>query len=172
MRKPLASGESIRPVRRSDLEAVARLCGELGYPPDPPDPPDPLDPGHGALARRLDTLLREPRHAVLVAEREGQGVIGLVHVYTDTWLVLAATADIGGLVVSEAHRGSGVGARLLAAAEAWAAAHGCRRLFVRTNAIRERAHRFYERQGYDLLKSQRVYQRRLPPAARSGQRSS
>ena len=160
-------------MRRSDLEAVARLCGELGYPPDPPDPADPLDPGpgHGELARRLDTLLREPRHAVLVAEREGQGVIGLVHVYTDTWLVLAATAEIGGLVVSEGRRGSGVGARLLAAAEAWAAAHGCRRLFVRTNAIRERAHRFYERKGYDLLKHQRVYQRRLP-AGGNAQRSS
>ena len=143
-------GEHIRSARSVDLEVITRLCGELGYPSAARD-----------IGPRLEALFRESRHAVLVAEREGEGVVGLVHVYTDTWLVLGATAEIGGLVVADGSRCSGVGARLLEAAERWAAAKGCRRLVIRTNAVRKRAHRFYERQGYDLLKSQRVYQREL-----------
>jgi GNAT superfamily N-acetyltransferase len=129
---------------------IVRLCGELGYPAADRD-----------IGPRLEALLREPRHAVLVTEREGEGVVGFIHVYTDTWLVLGATAEIGGLIVAAGCRCSGVGARLLEAAERWAAVKGCRRLLIRTNAVRERAHRFYERQGYALLKSQRVYQRDL-----------
>ena len=142
--------ERIRPARGTDLEAVASLCAELGYPLELTE-----------LSSRLSALAQEPRHALLVADRPGEGVIGLVHVYTDTWLVMASTAEIGGLVVREGLRGDGVGAHLLAAAERWASERGCSRLFVRTNAIRQRAHRFYERQGYGLLKSQRVYQRTL-----------
>lgn len=143
--------ELIRAAREEDLQDVALLCGQLGYPVE-----------IGELAGRLRALTLEARHAVLVAERRGEGgLVGLVHVYTDTWLVLACTAEIGGLVVREGFRGHGVGARLLTAAELWAAERGCSRLFVRTNALRERAHRFYERQGYELLKSQRVYQRAL-----------
>jgi len=142
--------ERIRPAGSADLPAVAKLCGQLGYPDEVP-----------AIGARLATLLAEPRHAVLVAERTGQGIVGLIHVYTDTWLVLGETAEIGGLVVAEGFRGDGTGARLLCEAERWAAARGCARLFVRTNAVRERAHRFYERQGYTLLKTQRIYTRAL-----------
>jgi len=142
--------ERIRAVRSEDLGAVVSLCGQLGY-------PDEMT----SIGARLERLLAEPRHAVLVAERAGQGIVGLIHVYTDTWLVLGETAEIGGLVVAEGFRGAGTGARLLSAAERWAAARECSRLFVRTNTVRERAHRFYERQGYTLLKTQRVYTRNL-----------
>jgi GNAT superfamily N-acetyltransferase len=144
------AGEQIRRACSLDLEAIVRLCGQLGYHDEPQ-----------TVGRRLAALLGEPRHAVLVSEREGEGITGLVHVYTDTWLVVDPTAEIGGLVVAEGRRCRGIGARLLQAAERWASDKGCRRLLVRTNAIRERAHRFYEREGYRLLKSQRVYQREL-----------
>jgi GNAT superfamily N-acetyltransferase len=143
--------ERIRAARSDDLQPIVRLCGQLGYPAQAP-----------TIADRLAGLLGEQRHAVLVAERAGEGVVGLIHVYTDIWLVMGETAEVGGLVVAEGSRGEGTGARLLGAAERWAAARGCTRLVVRTNAVRERAHRFYERQGYALLKTQRVYARLLP----------
>jgi len=48
---------------------------------------------------------------------------------------------------------AGVGAELLDSAERWARARGCRRLVVATRITRERAHRFYEREGYAVAKT-------------------
>ena len=56
--------------------------------------------------------------------------------------------DIGGLVVDDGHRSAGIGAELLAAAEAWARESGATKMVVRSRVARERAHRFYEREGY------------------------
>lgn len=56
----------------------------------------------------------------------------------------------------------GVGATLLAAAEAWAAARGHDTLRVRSNVIRVDAHRFYERLGYERVKQSLVFQKHLP----------
>lgn len=47
-------------------------------------------------------------------------------------------------------RGRGVGAALFRAAEAWAAARGCRQLKVETQNVNVPACRFYARQGYVL----------------------
>ena len=60
---------------------------------------------------------------------------------------------IVGLVIVEGHRSAGIGAALLAAAEAWARARGCKRLVVATRITRERAHRFYAREGYEVSKT-------------------
>jgi GNAT superfamily N-acetyltransferase len=58
-----------------------------------------------------------------------------------------------GLVVGEAHRSARIGAELLAAAEHWARARGCRELVVATRITRERAHRFYAREGFAVSKT-------------------
>lgn len=72
-----------------------------------------------------------------------------------------AFAELAGLVVDESVRGSGVGAALLAAAEDWARAQGFASMRVRSNVIRERAHRFYEREGYARIKAQAVFRKPL-----------
>ena len=55
------------------------------------------------------------------------------------------------------HRASG----LLAAAEAWAREHGFASMRVRSNILRERAHRFYLREGYIEKKRQAVFLKRF-----------
>jgi GNAT superfamily N-acetyltransferase len=45
----------------------------------------------------------------------------------------------------------------VSAAETWAAKRGAKRLRVRSNVMRERAHRFYERLGYTITKRQAVF---------------
>jgi GNAT superfamily N-acetyltransferase len=65
------------------------------------------------------------------------------------------------LVVDERARGAGVGRELVASAEAWAVARGCRRLTVATRITRERAHRFYLREGFSLDKTSHVFQKPL-----------
>jgi GNAT superfamily N-acetyltransferase len=66
-----------------------------------------------------------------------------------------------GLVVDESVRSRGIGARLLERGEAWAQERGCRTMLVGTRITRERAHRFYERQGYDLLKTSHFFEKPL-----------
>jgi len=48
------------------------------------------------------------------------------------------TGTLGGLVVGEAHRRGGIGARLVAAAERWAEEQGCNTLFVPGSIVRRR----------------------------------
>ncbi|MNH05734.1 aminoalkylphosphonic acid N-acetyltransferase [compost metagenome] len=55
---------------------------------------------------------------------------------------------ISALVIDEGARGGGMGARLLAAAEARALASGCSQLELSSSLKREGAHRFYLAQGY------------------------
>jgi N-acetylglutamate synthase-like GNAT family acetyltransferase len=142
---------AIRRAREEDAQAIAMLTKELGYEATP-------DQIHTRL-----TAFSGDDHAVLVAESV-EGVIGWMHVAATLLLESGALAEIRGLVVTENRRSSGVGAQLVRAAEEWAASRGIERLRVRTNVTRERAHRFYERGGFHLLKEQRVYEKALSPS--------
>ena len=53
------------------------------------------------------------------------------------------------MVVAEAARSGGVGAALVAEAEARLKADGCGLIEITSNAKRLRAHAFYERLGYE-----------------------
>lgn len=140
----------IRPMTAADAPLVADLTTQLGYP-----------TGAEETAERLATLESRPdEHAALVAEEEDRAV-GWVHVTIYTSLESGRVATLGGLVVDEAHRSGGIGAELLAAAEAWAREHGADRMVVRSRIARERAHRFYAREGYTLLKTSHVFEKRL-----------
>lgn len=137
----------VRPMTPADVAVVADLTTQLGYPTSVQE-----------TASRLAAL--DDPHAALVAEEDGRAV-GWIHVALATSLVSGFTADIGGLVVDDASRSSGIGAELLAAAETWAREHGASRMVVRSRIARERAHRFYEREGYALIKTSHVFEKSL-----------
>ena len=114
------------------------------------------------MAARLRSIGTRPDHAVLVAA-DGPRLLGWVHVFVTRLLETDARAEIGGLVVDEACRGRGLGKALVRSAEAWARSYGLRLLRVHSNVTRERAHRFYEREGFREEKRQTVFTRELPP---------
>ena len=128
---------------------MARLSGQLGYPADA-----------NAIGHRLRGIDEHRAGMVLVAEIDGV-VAGWAEVSAQFHLVHDARAELAGLVVDERARGSGVGATLLHAAEAWATEQGYRELVVRSNVIRERAHGFYLREGYAEYKRQAVFVKKL-----------
>jgi N-acetylglutamate synthase-like GNAT family acetyltransferase len=140
---------TIRRAEDSDAQAVAELSRQLGYPATREE--------IGARIRRLQAL---EDHAVLVAVRGG-AVIGWVHVQARRSLELADYGEITGMVVDERSRSGGVGAQLVAATEAWVVTRGLTALRVRSNVVRERAHAFYERLGFSLRKSQKVFTKEL-----------
>ena len=134
---------SIRPARQEDAESLANLATQLGYPSTAEQ-----------IRERFDILRARPdENAVLVAEVDGV-VVGWVHAHTYKLLVEAPEVEIGGLVVDENLRGQGIGEELMHDAEAWAREQGCASVYVRSNTIRTRAHEFYKRIGYEILKSQ------------------
>jgi GNAT superfamily N-acetyltransferase len=142
----------IRQMMAADASHVADLTTQLGYPTAP-----------GETTERLAILAARPDdHAALVAEEDGRAV-GWVHVAIYTSLESGRVATIGGLVVDETHRSGGIGAELLAAAEEWARENGAGKMTVRSRVTRERAHRFYEREGYALVKTSHVFEKRFVP---------
>ncbi len=131
----------IRRAERDDAAKLADLCGQLGYPST-----------QEQVAERLKVLVDDRDHAIFVAEMGGE-VVGWVQALVLRLLVEDAQAQIGGLVVDEAHRNQKIGEKLMEAAEEWTREQGLRRVYVTSNIKRERAHKFYERIGYEKLKT-------------------
>jgi GNAT superfamily N-acetyltransferase len=131
---------------------MVELNDQLGYPTT-----------EAELRRRLDAVLDSPEDAVLVAVDGDDRAIGWVHVGVELLLEASDVACIRGLVIDEGHRSAGIGADLLRAAEAWARGRGCARMTVRSRVARERAHRFYQREGYRLEKTSHVFRKPLVP---------
>jgi GNAT superfamily N-acetyltransferase len=140
----------IRPATTSDAAAVADLSAQLGYPTD-----------EQTVAMRIGLLTSRPDHVVLVAVGAEDRPVGWIHLERSWSLAEDSQVVIGGLVVSEADRSAGIGAELIQAGERWARGHGGTRMVVRTRTTRQRAHRFYEREGFRLVKESRVYAKTL-----------
>jgi len=143
-------GLGIRPARQGDARAIAELSGQLGYPASEQE-----------MAGRLALLLKRRQGAVLVAETAAHQVVGWLHVSLTPLLEVPLRAEVNGLIVKEELRSLGAGAKLLQAAERWARAKGCIGMSVRSNVIRQRAHAFYLRQGYEHYKTQKAFRKDL-----------
>jgi GNAT superfamily N-acetyltransferase len=59
-------------------------------------------------------------------------------------------------------RSLGVGKRLCAEVEAWSREKGIAVVRVTSRITRERAHRFYLREGYEQIKTSAVFEKVLP----------
>jgi GNAT superfamily N-acetyltransferase len=141
----------VRAARDEDVPALAALSGQLGYP-----------VGETEMAERLARVRAQRLGEVFVGLLEDEpGVRGWTHVVPRLQLEETPFAELAGLVVAESARGLGVGAALLAAAEGWAREAGFALMRVRSNVVRERAHRFYEREGYCLVKRQAVFHKSI-----------
>src|SRR5258708_33133383 len=111
----------------------------------------------GKMAGRVGQLRRGSKHAVFGAECSDVGPVGWLHVSTSHLLESDTRAEVNGLIVAEGQRSAGAGAKLLQAAEEWARRRGCKGMNVRSNVIRERAHKFYEVHGYEHYKTQKSF---------------
>jgi GNAT superfamily N-acetyltransferase len=138
----------IVPARDEHAEALAALCGQLGY------------PTTAAIVRERLAGLDPAVHAVWVALRHDVAR-GWAHVAETRALEYEPCAELLGLVVDADSRSSGAGAALVAAAEDWARGRGLREMRVRSRDTRERAHAFYRRAGYEEWKRQVVFRKAL-----------
>jgi GNAT superfamily N-acetyltransferase len=138
--------DSIRVASPSDADSLARLCEQLGY------------PSTAAQVRERLRLLDDPERTLLVAGAAG-GVAGFIDVHVQRTVEEDPFGEVGGLVVAEEYRGSGLGAALIEAATAWSRERGVARLWIRANLARgDAAHGFYAHLGCRAVKDQRVYE--------------
>jgi GNAT superfamily N-acetyltransferase len=139
----------IRRARASDVARLASLADELGYP---------------TTVAEMKTRFRRVKpaalNAIFVADDGGE-VVGWIHVSVSFLLEVPLRAEINGLVVGESTRSRGTGALLLEAAEAWARSKKCEGMSVRSNVMRDRAHAFYESNGYEHYKTQKAFRKPL-----------
>ena len=140
----------IRSAEIEDIPAIVELSIQLGYPTTPEETED-----------RFIEIQQKQDHAVFIAEIGLQPVIGWIHVFRSIWLESPPFAELGGLIVDENSRSKGVGKALLTSAESWAKKQGLTIIRVRSNVIREKAHEFYLREGYQIIKSQHVFEKKL-----------
>jgi GNAT superfamily N-acetyltransferase len=141
-------GTSVREALLTDAPRIAALSVQLGY-----------DVPISHIEHHLRTL---PEHqTVFVAVVPRVGVVGWVGIAESHTLTSHGRAEIEGLVVEDEYRGHRVGEMLVRAAENWARRRGCTTLRLLTNVVRERAHGFYRRLGYDVLKTQHLFQKSL-----------
>jgi GNAT superfamily N-acetyltransferase len=140
---------TIRRARLSDAVRLAELSTQLGYP-----------AAGQEIVQRMKRMRPAAVHAVFVAESEQQ-ITGWLHVSVTPLLEVPLRAEVNGLVVDEKRRSAGTGRKLLEVAERWAAEKGCKSVSVRSNVIRERAHGFYVRNGYEHYKTQKAFRKLL-----------
>lgn len=142
-------GIRYRSADSQDGDSIRALLKQLGYATE-----------EAQFAARFAAVAAAPGHGLLVAEIAGD-IVGFAHVAILPLLEADDYAELLALVVDESRRSCGVGAGLVGQAEAWAAARGAKQLGLRSNVLRTRAHRFYERLGYERAKTQVAYRRAL-----------
>ena len=135
-----APGDDRNGIRRAgpaDAGAIAGLLIQLGYPEHAEQVPE-----------RLAAWAADRDGAVLVAELDGSAA-GFIAIHRVPYFERpGAFARIVALSVDSRRRRSGLGRRLVSAAEQWAAGRGCVDMEVTRRRIRSDAHGFYSALGY------------------------
>jgi GNAT superfamily N-acetyltransferase len=140
----------IRDARTKDYAQMAELAQQLGYASTTDD-----------IAARIAPIQGSPEYGAFVAESVDGKIAGWIAMFVYRCVEADARVEVSGLVVDSRARSQGVGKRLLDRAEQWARDKGYHVIGLRTNVVRERAHVFYERQGYKHTKTQRTYRKEL-----------
>jgi len=98
------------------------------------------------LAERIQVLPRDDRLLLAVL---GETLLGFAHVRICYSLERDPSAEVAAIIVGREHRRSGVGRRLMSAAEIWARQAGRAYLLLHTDVTRTPAHAFFTALGYE-----------------------
>jgi predicted N-acetyltransferase YhbS len=141
----------IRPIEPEDADQVAVLTEQLGYQRSSPD-----------IKTWIETLPHRSGNQAAFVACIADEVVGWIEVSVQHHLQSPPHALIGGLVVKAGHRNRQIGLRLCKHAESWTWQHDLPVLRVTSRSTRPDAHRFYERNGYQLTKLSHIYEKPRP----------
>lgn len=130
----------IRTATEKDIDDLAKLMGELGYPTTVKE-----------MAQRFYKIKANPLYNTLVAEMDGV-IVGMIGMFVgfgyeknEDYIRIVA------LVVDSKYRKQGIGGALIQGAEEWAMKKGVKKLALNSGNRSERdgAHHFYTNKGFE-----------------------
>ncbi len=138
---------SIRRMDETDIPTVQRLLAQLGYEMSVPE-----------VHRRYEFVARSTDHMLTVGVLAGR-VVALCHAFVRPALDKPPEVIVQALVVDESVRGSGAGAAMMAAVETWASDRRFASVALASNVVREDAHAFYRRIGYQRQATSHLFRK-------------
>jgi len=141
----------VRLMEPRDAAHVFLLTEQLGY-----------QRSKEAILEWIERVASEPTSQRAYVACVGEEVVGWIEVSIESRLQTAPFALIGGLVVKDGFRGRAIGKRLCEAAEAWGWSRGVKVVRVTSREARADAHRFYLRDGYNVVKTSLVFEKEKP----------
>lgn len=140
----------VRRVAPEDSAAIVELSRQLGY-----------EVAVETVAERIRALISSAQNQAAFVACSGAEVAGWIEAVVEHHLQSPPHGMITGLVVRDRMRSAGVGKRLCVEVEAWCRANRISVLRVTSRMTRERAHRFYLREGFAQIKTSAVFEKVL-----------
>jgi len=110
------------------------------------------------LQASLEDLSGNPEYEIFVAEQTRSKIlVGFINAYIMKSIIEEYSYEVLGLVVRDGFRGLNIGVHLLAEIEKIARSKQIRYITLRSNVKREKAHKFYLREGFIIRKSQHAF---------------
>ena len=131
----------------NDAGAINELSHQLGYKTTINDIED-----------RLIEILKNNDNCVFVASQNNI-VVGWAHAFYSLRIESESFVEIGGLVVNENFRKKGIAKKLVDTVIDWSVNRKCNKIRVRSNSLRNEAHVFYNRIGFQEKTEQKIFDR-------------
>ena len=139
----------LRSVKKEDSKGVKKLAEELGYP-----------SSQEKISEILDTVIKHDDHRLIVAEKD-KDLVGYIHMVSSLRVGSDPFVEIAALSVHDAHRKIGIGKALISESQKMAEEKGVEYVRIRSNIIRQDAHKFFEQRGFKNLKTQEVFVKKI-----------
>ena len=101
------------------------------------------------LRRRLEVMKTHRYHCI--AAFDGERIVGVAGYWLGARFYCGEYMDVDNVVVDESLRSQGIGAKMMDWLEAKARELGCKQVVLDSYVTFAGAHRFYFRQGYEIL---------------------
>ena len=134
---------NIRHILKTDASKIQKLVTALG-----------ASPSIETVEQQIDRLSANSYHFGYVAEKNSQ-VVGFIHFYQTIRLTSQPFTEIVSLVVDAKHQNQNIGKQLVAMVN-W---HQNKKIRVRCNEKRLKAHQFYKGLDFNEIKVQKVFEK-------------
>ena len=103
---------------------------------------------------KIQAVLNDSTQVIFVAETNNK-VVGYIHLVNYDVIYADNFKNCMGLAVDNDYKRNGIGSALLKQAEIWAKENGAVGIRLCSGVEREKAHQFYQSQGYEVTKLQK-----------------
>ena len=136
---------TVRPAQKEDCSEITHLTNQLGY-------PSTLE----KICEIMDLVLAHNDHQVFIAEKENT-IVGYIHLIQSMRIGSNPFVEIAAFIIDESLRSIGVGSSLIRESERWTSGLGIKDIRIRSNIIRQEAHNFFQKRGFQNIKTQEVF---------------